>query len=299
MTNLGKDNPRANSDTITREYLDSLLLEFRFLNSCIPSTACRFLGCELPTPIFAGGMGRYEQAHAGGAPLYAQGVLQAGSIMWIGDAPDELYEQVLATGARCIRILKPLRDRDETLRKIAHDAAHGAFAFAMDIDHAYDAYGNYDRDERFGPQTTADLREYASASRLPFIVKGTLSVHDAAIAAEAGAAAVLVSHHQNMYPYSVPPLLVLPDIARAVGGSVAVLADCGLASGIDVFKALALGADAACVARPLLPYFHENGADGVRDRLLAMTAELKGAMARTGTPDLAHMDATVLHRRTF
>jgi len=80
---------------------------------------------------------------------------------------------------------------------------------------------------------------------LPFIIKGVMSAQDAMKSVEAGAGGIVVSHHHAIMDYSKPPLLVLPEILRVVDGKILVFADCGIGSGMDVFKALAVGAELA------------------------------------------------------
>ena len=74
--------------------------------------------------------------------------------------------------------------------------------------------------------------------------------------------------------------------------------DCGIESGMDVYKCLALGAKAVSVGRHLMPLL-KDGAEAVARRMDEMTAELAGVMARTGVRSLDEMDSTVIHRRTF
>ena len=98
--------------------------------------------------------------------------------------------------------------------------------------------------------------------------------------------------------YSVPPLMVLPDILSAVGGSVPVFVDCGIESGMDAYKCLALGATAVSVGRHLMPLL-KQGPDAVAARIKEMTAELAGVMARTGVKSLKDIDPSVIHKRSF
>ncbi len=93
-------------------------------------------------------------------------------------------------------------------------------------------------------------------TKLPFVVKGVLSVSDAVNCAEIGAKAIIVSHHHGRIPYAVPPMMVLPEIKDALAGTdVKIIVDCGIASGANVFKAIALGADAASMLQVLLVLF--------------------------------------------
>ena len=147
-------------------------------------------------------------------------------------------------------------------------------------------------------KTQQELREFVRYSRLPFIVKGVLSARDAEKCVEAGAQGIVVSHHHGIMPCAVPPLMVLPEILRATRHEIPVFVDCCIESGMDVFKALALGADAVCVGRHLMQLLpKEDGA--VAGRIREMNRELKSIMARTGAKSLKEIDPAVLHFRSF
>ena len=110
---------------------------------------------------------------------------------------------------------------------------------------------------------------------------------------------IVVSHHHGIMDYSAPPLFVLPDIVKAVGAQMTIIVDCCIESGMDVFKALALGADAVCVGQNLIPALTSDGADGVKQRICELTRQLRGVMSRTGARTLDEIDGTVLHLRNF
>jgi isopentenyl diphosphate isomerase/L-lactate dehydrogenase-like FMN-dependent dehydrogenase len=173
-------------------------------------------------------------------------------------------------------------------------------AVGMDIDHAFNSTGGYDN--VFGlpmkAKATEELADFVQASSVPFILKGVLSPRDAEKGLKAGCAGLVVSHHHGIIQYAVPPLMVLQDIISATGGSVPVFVDCGIESGMDVYKCLALGAKAVSVGRHLMPLL-KAGAESVALRIEEMTAELTGVMARTGVRSLDEMDPTVIHRRAF
>ena len=92
--------------------------------------------------------------------------------------------------------------------------------------------------------------------------------------------------------------MILPDILDVVGKEIPVFVDCGIENGMDAYKCMALGATAVGVGRHLMPFL-KDGADATANRMKAMTQELAGVMARTGVCDLAHFDASVIHKRSF
>ena len=256
-------------------------------------------GEEFDTPVMTAALSHLHNP-ADGMAIYGKGAALSNAVHWVGMGSDEELEGILATGAKSIKIIKPHADNAEVFRKIEHAVSIGCFAVGMDTDHAFNANGGYD--DVFGlpmkPKSTSELAEFVAAAKVPFIVKGVLSPRDAEKCVEAGCAGLVVSHHHGMVQYSVPPLMVLPDIISAVGNSIPVFVDCGIVSGMDVYKCLALGAKAVSVGRHLMPLL-KDGPDAVAQRIQEMTAELAGIMARTGVRSLDDMDPTVIHRRTF
>ena len=290
----------SNSDRITRDYFDSLLIETRYLDAVLPSTQMTLFGETFRTPVMTAALSHLHNTAQNGMTVYAQAAALSGAVHWVGMGSDEELEEIMATGARTIKIIKPHADNREVFRKIEHAVKIGCMAVGMDIDHAFNGQGGYDN--VFGlpmkAKTTEELSDFVQAAKVPFIAKGVLSPHDAERCMKAGCAGMVISHHHGMVQYAVPPLMVLPDILSATGGEVPVFVDCGIESGMDVYKCLALGAKAVSVGRHLMPLL-KGGPDAVAKRINEMTAELAGIMSRTGVSALDKMDSSVIHRRAF
>ena len=313
----------SNSDKITRDFFDSLLIETRYLDSKLPSTQLTLFGETFRTPIMTAALShlhnvRFNESRQtsldgrvvtskdevntafDGMTIYARAAALSGALHWVGMGSDEELEAIVATGAKTIKIIKPHADNREILRKIEHAVKTGCIAVGMDIDHAFNSEGGYDC--VFGlpmlAKSTEELTDFVQAAGVPFIAKGLLSPHDAEKCLKAGCAGIVVSHHHGIIQYAVPPLMALPDILSAIGRSIPVFVDCGIESGMDAYKCLALGATAVSVGRHLMPLL-KDGSEAVSRRIDEMTAELKGVMARTGVCDLDSMDSTVIHRRAF
>jgi isopentenyl diphosphate isomerase/L-lactate dehydrogenase-like FMN-dependent dehydrogenase len=144
------------------------------------------------------------------------------------------------------------------------------------------------------PKSLSELKEFVKSTTLPFIVKGILSEQDAYKALEAGARGIVVSHHHGIMDYAVPPLRILPKIVNVIEGQIPIFVDCGVMSGMDVFKALALGADAVSAGRVIMEPLRNNGSEGVKNHIIKMTEELAGVMARTCSKDLRHIDKSLI-----
>lgn len=287
------------SNLITREYFDSLLLEMRHIDAVIPSTKLELYGETFDTPVMMAALSHLNNVFENGMVEMAKGAHAANALNWAGMGDEAEIAAITATGARTINIIKPYADNDYIFRRIEHAQRCGVLALGMDVDHSFGGNGKYDvvLGEEMRAKSLAELREFVNATKLPFIIKGVLSEQDATKALEAGAKGIVVSHHHGIMNYAVPPLYVLPRIAKVINRQIPIFVDCGIMSGMDVFKALALGADAVCAGRIIMEPLKKNGSMGVRDQIIKMTEELAGVMARTCSPDLKHIDSSIICQR--
>lgn len=286
----------GNSDQITRDYFDSLLVEMRHLDGQKPDTTLELYGEKFKTPIMMAALSHLNNICDDGMVEMAKGAVLAGAVNWAGMGDKEELERITATGAKTIKIIKPYADNGLIMEKIAHAKECGALAVGMDIDHAFNGNGEYDKVLGFdmAPKSHEEIRRFAEASGLPFVVKGVLSARDAYKCLQAGVKGIVVSHHHGIMDYAVPPLRILPEIVKVVNGQIPVFVDCGIVSGMDAFKALALGATAVSAGRVIMQPLGRSGAQGVKEQVEQMNEELKGVMARTGSRDLKHIDPSVI-----
>ena len=294
-------NYSSNSDTITRDFFDSLLLEPRYIDSDLPSTKLELYGRTFDTPVMTAALSHLGNTAENGMVIYAQAAAKCNAVHWVGMGEDKELEEITSTGAATIKIIKPHADNKEVFRKIEHAKKAGCFAVGMDIDHAFNGNGGYDNvlGLPMKPKTTEELTDFVQAAGdTPFIVKGVLSTKDAEKCLKAGCKGIQLSHHHGIMSYAVPPLMMLPEILQVTRGEIPVFIECGIESGMDVYKCLALGATAVSVGRHLMPFLKE-GADKTSDRIKEMTGELAATMARSGIRDLKSFDPTVIHQRTF
>lgn len=141
-----------------------------------------------------------------------------------------------------------------------------------------------------GSKTVAELHELCDYAQMPMILKGIMTVRGAEKAVEAGAAAIVVSNHGGrVLPGAAATADVLPEIVDAVGGRVKILVDGGIRSGTDIFRALALGADAVMICRPFLISYYGGGTEGIVAYVEKLRAELTDAMYMCGARSLGEI----------
>ena len=293
----------ANSDQITRDYFDAMLLVYRHIGAAIPNSETTVLGKPVSTPIMSSALALLERMREGGSAEFAKGMARAGGVLWTGWIDMDAFRAVCDTGVAAVCGIKPFADNDRVYDAIEKAAGAGAIACCMDIDHCFDDAGR-DCGFVFGQlahKTEEELRGYAAAAAakgIPFLLKGILSTEDALLAKELGMGGIVVSHHKGIWSYAAPPAMVLPEIRAAVGEDYPVFADCGIKNGVDAFKALAVGADAVGVARELMGAFAKKGADGVYDRLMFLNDELLGTMAKTRCATVSEIGPGAIRMRT-
>ena len=169
-----------------------------------------------------------------------------------------------------------------------------AFAVAMDIDAAGLPFLK-NMTPPAGSKTVEELKQIVELAQRPFIVKGIMTVKGALKAKEAGAAAIVVSNHGGRVLDQCPATAeVLADIVDAVGDSMLVFVDGGIRSGTDIFKALAMGADAVLLCRPFVTAAYGGGEEGVTLYIKRLAAELADTMAMCGAGSIAEISRDMI-----
>ena len=292
----------SDANEITERYMDSILIGESFIDSVKADTGIHFLGADFSMPVMTPAfshLGSYGGRKMNGLEEYSLAAKECNVLNFCGMMENDMFRKIADTGAKTVRIIKPYADNGKIRDQIAFAEEAGAFGVGMDIDHIFGEAG-YDVvvGEEMAAQTTDMLRSYVESTKLPFVVKGVLGVSDALKCAEIGARAIIVSHHHGRMPYAVPPMMVLPKIKEALKDTnVKIIVDCGIASGADVYKALALGADAAAVGRSMFPHLENHGVAGVEDFLMHVGNELRFIMSCTGFSKVSDIDDSALYFR--
>ena len=261
-----------------------------------PDTHVELFGQSFQYPFFAGPVGavslHYSDAYTDMTynDVLVRACAENGITAFTGDGtnPDVMTMATKAIGAAngCgVPTIKPW-NIDTIKAKMEQAKESGCFAVAMDVDAAGLPFLK-NMTPPAGSKSVAELKEIVELAGKPFIVKGIMTVRGAEKAVEAGAAAIVVSNHGGRVQGGVPSTAeVLPEIAAAVKGKTTVLVDGGIRSGVDVFRAIALGADAVLVGRPILPMIYGGGEEGFRVYMDKLAGELKSTMTMCGAPTL-------------
>jgi len=141
------------------------------------------------------------------------------------------------------------------------------------------------------------LKRESGAASVPLVVKGIMTAEDAMLAIEAGADGIMVSNHGGrQLDGCLAPIDALPDIAASVRGRVPILLDSGIRRGTDVLKALALGATAVGVGKPVFFSLAVGGEDMVLRMLQQLQIELETAMALCGCQNVTDINSSLICR---
>ena len=299
-------------DTAIRNYdkWQEVRINMDTLHENVPvDTSLELFGKRFRYPFFAGPVGAVNMHYSDkyDDPAYnnvlVDACVKAGIVAFTGDGMNaEVVEgaaaAIRAAGGMGVPTIKPWNL--ETIReKLALVKQAGVFAIAMDVDAAGLPFLK-NMQPPAGSKTVDELRRIAEMAEVPFIVKGVMTRKAALKAAEAGAAAIIVSNHGGRVLDQCPATAeVLPEIAEAVGDRMKILVDGGIRSGVDIFKALALGADGVLIARPFVTAVYGGGAEGVQCYVEKLGAELADTMAMCGASALDEISTDMIWRPYF
>lgn len=269
-------------------------------------TSLQLFGRKMELPVFAAPVGAVA-SHYGDkyTDLQYNNILvpacaDAGMVAFTGDGIDPLVmegtvQALLATKGCGIPTIKPW-NMAAIKEKLALVKPANPMAIAMDIDAAGLPFLK-NMTPAAGSKTVDELKQIVAWAEKPFILKGIMTVAGARKALEAGASAIVVSNHGGRVLDQCPATAeVLPAIADAVGGKLTILVDGGIRTGMDVFKALALGADAVLIARPFVNMVYGAGSEGVKTYTDKLKAELADTMAMCGANSLADIKGEMIYR---
>jgi len=255
-------------------------------------TSIELFGKSFKYPVFAAPIGAVKLNYGDLYDDYnyqkaiIEGCKNSGVVGFTGDGvKDEAYESPLKVirenDGWGVPTIKPWK-KDEVLKKIKKAEEAGAMAVAMDVDAAGLALLGM-QGKPVAPKSVDELKEIVKSTSLPFILKGIMTVEGAKKALEAGVYGIIVSNHGGRVLDETPSTVeVLSKIAQEVKGRIKIFIDGGIRSGLDIFKVIALGADAVLVGRPYAVAVYGGGTEGVELYTNKLGRELHDTMVMTG-----------------
>ena len=272
----------------------------------VPTTGLTLFGREFGLPVFTAPIGalpmHYSDAYDDFAynDILIPSAVENGSMSFTGDGVDpEIMKRAVAAmnkvGGVGVPTIKPW-NVEAVMEKLDILNENNIFAAAMDIDGAGLPFLKA-MNPNAGSKTVAELREIISYAKMPFIIKGIMTARGAEKAVEAGAKGIVVSNHGGrVLGQTRATADVLPEIAKAVKGQCVIMVDGGIRSGVDVFKALALGADAVLIGRPFVPAVYGGEAEGAKLLFEKYKAELIDTMTMCGAQKLSDICADMVYQ---
>jgi isopentenyl diphosphate isomerase/L-lactate dehydrogenase-like FMN-dependent dehydrogenase len=272
-----------------------VLNRYTFREYCIDasesSTACRVMGVELSTPVIMSAITMPIPAIVdNGLMEVAQGLKDAGSLLWTGTPIPQNLGELVETGVPVAANVKPFKDRKKVFEGLEEIQRAGVKWVGVEIDSG--------QGTKIGDRLVATDCASLSFKELGEIrrqVPGTLVFKGVLSAVDAGADGIVVSNHgAHTLDYLCHPLQVMEEIVTAVRGKVPILVDGGFRRGSDVLKGLAYGASLVGLGRPILYGLAADGRAGVHGVVSGITGELKRLMTMLGAPDPVHVPKNIL-----
>ncbi|KAK9824718.1 hypothetical protein WJX74_000947 [Apatococcus lobatus] len=297
-------------------------------------TSFSLLGAKLKMPVLVAPMAMQQMAHPDGELAVARAAAAAGISMSVSTMATYHLEDVAKAGSACPLLffqLYVIKDRDFTAKLLQGAAEAGYKGLMVTVDAPHLGHRQADERNQFSLPTSMSLRNLEglqpkgahghskssisqvftsqidpkltwdfiawvrSVSTLPIFVKGVLNPADAHLAVQHGVDGIVVSNHGGRQLDFAPAAVdMLPAIRDAVGRQVPILVDGGVRLGTDIIKAIALGADAVLLGRPVLWGLALEGQQGVEKVLETLRSELELAMALCGAPSLAQITPSLL-----
>ena len=292
------------------------------------ATSTEILGLKMDFPILIAPTAGHAQLHPDGELATHRGATAARTPLIVSTVASFPIDKIAAAAGGPLWFQLYASESEDRNRELVENAqAAGCRAIALTVDVQYTSHRErmlHDRNLAAAPPTIRSsqrrgaqpppnpygingqtpfldwgiLDQLRKFAKVPLLLKGILTAEDAKLAVERGLHGIIVSNHGGRYlDYAPSTLEVLPEIVDAVKGRIPVLIDSGFRRGSDIFKALALGANAVCLGRVPRWGLAAYGAPGVQRVLEILQAELVTAMAQAGRPTLASIDRSAVRTR--
>ncbi len=302
----------------TRRMMDAIVLRPKVMEDVsVIDTSTTVLGHEISFPVMPAPSGAHGRAHPDAELATVRAAGDAGTVMLLSSGSTFTMEEVAQAATGPVWFQQYFyTDRGMTVEMAhrAEESGYSAIALTLDIKTLSKRERNI-RNEYVPPQTANYqwasnlvrdpaaswdyLDWFASQTSLPIVMKGIMTAEEAARCGQYGAKGLVVSNHgARQLDTTFATIEVLPEVVDAADGQVEVYLDGGIRRGADIVKALALGARAVLIGRPLFWGLAVDGQAGVRNVLQILRDEMEMTMKLCGRPTLASLDRSLLGFRS-
>ena len=291
-------NPRAFHQYLFRQKI--------FHDVSEPDISIELFGCTLPIPAITAPVGSFSLIGKDAEREVAEGTERAGAMMFTSQAAKfdpKAWRSAAKTPLVFMAYMNRGKEEVSKYAKTAEDLGFAAVGITMDTVRPVKIgdevpLSTKDGKPRKGHKSTPkDIEWMKQQVNLPVVVKGIMGGDDALIAVNSGADAIVVSNHGGrILDYNRSALEALPEVLNAVNGKVPVLLDSGIRSGGDIVKALALGARAVLIGRPVAWGVGAFGAAGVERVYAIFAEEMQRVLTMTGIARVRDVTRAILFR---
>lgn len=295
-----------------RQAFDAIKINPSVLNDVSKlDTTVTLFGQKLAYPILIAPTAYHKIIHPEGELATAKGAGKANAIYVVSSYTTTALEEIKNAASGSLWFQLYARDDKEYTKNLVQKAeALGCRALCITVDTPVDGARNRQEKANFElpdginvhyrigddlSLTWKEMEYIVSFSKIPVLLKGILNPNDAEKAIKIGASGIIVSNHGGRNLDTVPATIeVLPRIVERVNKRIPILLDGGIRRGTDVLKAIALGANAVLVGRPICYGLAAGGASGVAKTLDILKAEFEMAMALSGRATIASIDSSLI-----
>ncbi len=306
-----------------REALDKIKIQTQVLNDVTKlDTKVSLFGTEMPYPILIAPTAFHKLMHPEGELATARGAAAASTTYVVSSFTTTPIEEIAKVATQPLWFqLYVVDDRTFVKDLVQKVEAQGCKALCVTVDTPVSGVRNRQQKAKFKlpddlkppymidtafaakgqpmafkkPLTWKDIEWLQSLTKLPVLLKGILNPEDAEKAIQSGASGIIVSNHSGRNLDTVPATIeVLPHIVKKVNKRIPVLMDGGIRRGTDVMKAMAFGASAVLVGKPICFGLACGGAEGVTKVLTLLQKEFEFAMALSGRASIKSIDPSLI-----
>ena len=283
-----------------RNALDELLLVYKvFHHKFIPNIKTNVFGFQIDAPFAPASVAGLSKVHPDGEKLLVSACSQEKIPIFLNNTiKTDIKDLVSISSVPVFWVLKPLNDinKMKDLIKRAEDAGVKAIGINVDVIYGLQSGSKIISLEGVGPSSVNYYRKLRETTSLPVFIKGLLHPDDCKLAVDMGYDGIVLSNHGGrVLDYLISPIRILPEITKRFGDS-EIMVDSGFRYGIDIYKALVLGAKMVLIGRPILYALAAGGEEKLIELFRLLKTELMRILGLMNSRDLESLDSSTIRK---